>query len=64
MNELIPAVFVEQPLALGLLNIFSLKQNRLIRGLTEENIQLGIISPIGFFKLPIGDFLADWGFVL
>ena len=26
-----------------------------IRGLTEENIQVGIISPIGYLKSPIGD---------
>ena len=25
------------------------------RGLTEENAKLGIISPIGYFKFPIGD---------
>ena len=33
------------------------KQNR---GLTEENTQLVIISPIEYFNLPIG----DWWFVL
>ena len=35
-----------------------------IRGLTEENTQLGIISPIGYFKSPIGDILSDWGLVI
>ena len=30
------------------------------RGLTEENFQLGIVSPIGYFKSPFADILADW----
>ena len=41
------------------------------RGLTEENTQLGIISPIGYFKSPtgyfkspIGDTLSNWGLVI
>ena len=37
---------------------------QLIRGLTEENTQLGIISLIGYFKSPIGDILANWGLVI
>ena len=32
-----------------------------IRGLTEENIQLGITSPIGYFKWPIGDNSSNRG---
>ena len=35
-----------------------------IRGLTEENTQLVIISPIGHFKSPIGNILANWGLVI
>ena len=35
-----------------------------IRGLTEENTQLGKISPIGYFKSPIGDILSNWGLVI
>ena len=31
------------------------------RGLTEENIQLGKIFPIGYFKSPIVDILYNWG---
>ena len=31
------------------------------RGLTEENIQLGLLSPIMYFKSPIGDILTKWG---
>ena len=31
------------------------------RGLTEENVQLGIISPIGYFKSPIGCIQVNWG---
>ena len=34
------------------------------RGLTEENTQLGIISPIRIFKYPIGDILSNWGLVI
>ena len=34
------------------------------RGLTEENTQLGIISPIGYFKSSIGCILANWGLVI
>ena len=34
-----------------------------IKGLTEENTQLGIISPIGYFKSPIGDILSNGGLV-
>ena len=34
---------------------------QLIRGLTEENTQLGIKSPIGYFKSPIGDFFFRLG---
>ena len=34
------------------------------RGLTEENTQLGIISPIGYFKHPIGDILSNWELVI
>ena len=30
-----------------------------IRGLTEENTRLGIISPIGYFRSPIGDMLSN-----
>ena len=37
---------------------FFLKPNR---GLTEEKTQLGIISPIGYFKWPIRDVLANLG---
>ena len=37
---------------------------RYIRGLTEENTQLGIISPIGYFKSPIGDVFSNWGLVI
>ena len=37
--------------------IFTLRiTEKLIRGLTEENTQLVIISPLGYFKSPIGDF--------
>ena len=32
----------------------------LSRGLTEENTQLGLISPIGYIKSPIGDFFPNW----
>ena len=31
------------------------KKGKHNRGLTEENTQLGKISPIGYFKFPIGD---------
>ena len=31
------------------------------RGLTEENTQLGIISPISYFKFPICDIWSNWG---
>ena len=34
------------------------------RGLTEENNQLGMISPIVYFKSPIGDILSNWGLVI
>ena len=34
------------------------------RGLTEEHTQLGIISPVGYFKSPIGDILFNWGYVI
>ena len=34
------------------------------KGLAEENTQLGILSPIGYFKSPIGDFLSNWGLVI
>ena len=30
------------------------------RGLTEENTQLGIIYPIGYFKILIGNILWNW----
>ena len=33
----------------------------LIRGLAEENTLIGIISPIGYFKSPIGDILYNLG---
>ena len=33
-------------------------------GLTEYNSQLGIISPIGYHKSPIGDILYNWIFVI
>ena len=38
---------------------------KLYRGLTEENYQLDIISQIGYYKPPIGDFFQiwDWGWV-
>ena len=32
-----------------------------IRGLAEENTQLGIIPPIGNFKSQIADILFNWG---
>ena len=32
------------------------------RGLPEENTLLGIISPIGHYKSPIGAILFNWGF--
>ena len=35
-----------------------------IRGLTEEITQLGMISPIGCFKSPIGDIVLNWGLVI
>ena len=35
-------------------------ENQDIRGLTEENTRLGIISPIGYFKSPIWDILSNW----
>ena len=31
------------------------------RGLTEENTQLRIIFPIGYFKFPMGYILSKWG---
>ena len=40
-------------------NKYSVKQD-IIRGLTEENTLLGIISTIGYFKIPIGDILPNW----
>ena len=44
---------------------YSVKQD-IIRGLTEENTQLRIISPIGYFKFRLVIFypIGDWGFVL
>ena len=36
-----------------------LSQVKQSRGLTEENTQLGIVSPIGYFKFPIGDILPN-----
>ena len=39
-------------------------KNCLIRGLTEENTQLGIISPIGYFKYPIGYLKSPIGDIL
>ena len=38
-----------------------IKRKKLNRGLTEENSQLGIISPIGYFKFPIGIFFTQLG---
>ena len=36
----------------------------IIRGLTEENTSLGIVSPIVYFKSSIGDILSDQGLVI
>ena len=38
--------------------------NGSVRGLTEENTQLGIISRIQYFISPIGDILSIWGLVI
>ena len=35
-----------------------------MRGLTEENTQMGIISPIGYFKSLIGNILSNWRLVI
>ena len=40
------------------------RQGNPIRGLTEENTQLSIISPIGYFKSLIGDIFSNWGLVI
>ena len=37
------------------------KLNQCNRGLTEENTQLGIISPIVYFKSLIGEIFSNWG---
>ena len=36
----------------------------LIRGLTEDNIELGKISPTGYLKTTIRDILANWALVI
>ena len=40
------------------------KITKYIRGLTEKNTRLGIISSIGYFKSPIGDILSNLGVVI
>ena len=43
---------------------YTIKKIQGKRGQTEKNTQFGKLSPIGYFKSPVGDILYNWGLVI
>ena len=57
-------LYMVSTITTSLVEIKNNKERHTSRGLKDGNTQLGKISPIGYFKTPIGDILPNWGLVI